>query len=130
MFTASEQILNLNWFIKSNYKQTSQIYLLAIKTTHKWATCSIGVFPAEKQGCSCLILLDMEKLIFTHVLQQCSTHWRFFSYYTTEVIWFSHLLNEMTPIYFRGMSYQGTNLIMLSQSNKLNMTKQSCLYFC
>lgn len=42
---------------------------------------------------------------------------------TTEVIWFSHLLNEVTPIYFRAMSYQGTNLIVLSQSNKSNMTK-------
>lgn len=31
MFTACEQILNLNWFVKSNYKQTSKIYLLVIK---------------------------------------------------------------------------------------------------
>lgn len=50
----------------------------------------------------------------------------FFSYGATEAIWFSHLFNEETPIYFRGMSYQGTNLIMLSEPKKQNMTEQSC----
>lgn len=129
MFTACEQILNLNWFIKSNYKQTSQIYLLAIKHMQVSHISDWNLSCRRASLFTSQSVRHGEGSIYSCFAAPFNTL-KFFFHDTTEVIQLLQLsLSEVTPIYVRGMSCQGVNLIMLSQSNKLNMTKQSCFYF-